>query len=96
MALGVGESLIGQAVDGLILADVDVVRVLGDVQVGAVGDIAEVAVLGTGGDDYLAVLLRLGNGLLGPGAGLDIHGLAVSHQIPGDGGKLEGCAALQE
>ena len=94
--LGVGELLVGQAVDGLVLADIDVVGILGNVQVGAVGDIAEVAVLGAGGDDDFAVLLGLGDGLLGPGTGLDIDGLAVLHQVQGNGGKLQRGAALHE
>ena len=82
MTLGVGELLPGHTVDGLILADVDIVGILGNVKIGAVGNVAVVLVLGGSGDDDLAVLLSLGNGLLGPCAGLDVDGLAVLHQIP--------------
>ena len=96
MALGVGQLLPRHAVDGLVLADVDIVRVLGDVEVGAVGDIAVVLVLAGGGDDDLAVLLRFADRLLGPRAGLDVDGLAVFHQVPGDRGKLQRGAALNK
>ena len=96
VALGVGQLVPGHAVDGLVLADVHIVGVLGDVQIGAVGDIAVILILGGGGYDDLAVLLSLGNGLLGPRAGLDVHGLAVLHQVPRHSGELQGSAALDE
>jgi len=96
MALGIGELIPGDAVDGLILADVDIVGILGNVQVGAVGNIAEILILGGGGHNDLTVLLSLGNGLLGPGTGLYIHSLAVLHQVPGNGGELQGGTALDE
>ena len=44
----------------------------------------------------VAVLLRLGDGLLGPGAGLHIAGHAVLHQVHGDHGELQRGAALDE
>ena len=96
VALGVGQLIPGGAVDGLVLADVDIVGILGDVQIGAVGDIGEVLVGGGGNHLHLAILLGLGNGLLGPCAGLHIAGLAVLHQVHGHHGKLQGAAALDE
>ena len=96
LALGVGELLIGGAVDGLILADIDVIGVLADGQIGAIGDIAVVAVLAGCDKVDLAVLLRLGIGLLGPVAGDDVIGNAVLHEVHGDHGELEGRAALDE
>ena len=96
VTLGVGELLPGHTVDGLILADVDIVGILGNVKIGAVGDVAVVLVLGGSGDDDLAVLLGLGNGLLGPCAGLDVDGLAVLHQIPRHSRELQRSAALNE
>ena len=96
MTLGVGELVPGDAVDGFILADVDIVGIGGNVQIGAVGNVAVVLILGGGGHDDFAVLFSLGNGLLGPGAGFDIHGLTVLHQVPGNGGELQGGAALDE
>ena len=96
MALGIGQLVPRHAVDRLVLADVDVVGVLGDVQIGAIGDVAVILILGGGSHDDLAVLLGLGNGLLGPRARLDIHGLAVLHQVPCHGGELQGRAALDE
>ena len=96
VTLGVGQSVPRHAVDRLIFADVDIVRVLGDVEVGAVGDVGIVLVLRGGGDDDLADLLRLGNGLLRPCAGLNVDGLAVFHQVHRDHGELERCAALNK
>ena len=55
-----------------------------------------VLVLGGSGDDDLAVLLGLGNGLLGPCAGFDVDGLAVLHQIPRHSRELQRSAALNE
>jgi len=55
---------IGGAVDGLVLADIDVICVVGDVQIGAVRDVGEVLVRGGGDDLHLTVLLGLLDGLL--------------------------------
>ena len=64
LALGVGQMEIGGAVDGLVLADIDVICVVGDVQIGAVRDVGEVLVRGGGDDLHLTVLLGLLDGLL--------------------------------
>ena len=57
--------------DGLVLADVDIVRIVGDVQIGAIGNVG-VVLIGRGGNDLdFADLLGFGNGLLGPSTGLD-------------------------
>ena len=74
----------------------DLMGILGNVKIGAVGNVAVVLVLGGSGDDDLAVLLSLGNGLLGPCAGLDVDGLAVLHQIPRHSRELQRSAALNE
>ena len=94
LALGVGELVIGGAVDGLVLTDVDIVGVVRNVQIRAVRDIGEVLVGGGGNDLHLAVFLGLFQGLFGPVAGLHIAGHAVFHQVHGDHGKLHGAAAL--
>ena len=96
LALGVGQRVVGGAVDGLIFADVDVIGVVRDVQIGTVGEIGEV-LIGGGGDDFdLAVPLGLGYGLFAPSAGLHIAGHAVFHQVHGDHGKLHRTAALNK
>ena len=69
------------AVDGLVLADIDVVGILGNVEIGAVGHIGIVLILAGRGDDHFADLLRFLDGLFGPGARLDVDGLAVLHQV---------------
>ena len=48
------------------------------------------------GDFHRVVFLRLLDGLLGPGAGLDVAGDAVLHQVHGDHGELDVPAALDE
>ena len=96
LALGVGQMEIGGAVDGLILADVDIVCVLGNVQVRAVGDIGEILVSRGGDDLHLTVLLGLLDGLFRPGAGLHIARNAVFHQVHGDHGELDCAAALDK
>ena len=48
--------------DGLVLADVDVIGILGDIQIRAVGDVCVVLVLGGGGNDYLAYFVWVVNG----------------------------------
>ena len=96
VSLGVGELLPGNAMDGLVLADIDIVGIFGDVEIGAVGNVCIVLILGGCGNDDLADLLRLGNGLLRPCAGLHIDGLAVLHQVHRDHGELKRCAALNE
>ena len=66
LALGVGQGVVGRAVDGFVFADVHIVCILGNVQIGAIGDVGKVAILGGGGNDDLAILLGFRNGLLGP------------------------------
>ena len=96
LPLGVGEAEIGGAVDSLVFADIDIVRVLRNVQIGAVRDIGEVLVGGGGHDFDLAVFLCLGDGLLGPGAGFHIASDPVFHQVHGHHGELDRAAALDE
>ena len=96
MALRVRKLVPCDTVDGLVLADVDVVGVCGDVQVGAIGYVGVVLVLGGGGHYDLTDLLGLGDGLLGPGSGLDVDGLAVLHEVHGNHGELERGSALYE
>ena len=96
LALGVGQRVVGGAVDGLIFADVDVIGVVRDVQIGTVGEIGEVLIGGGGNDLDFTVSLGFGNGLFAPGAGLHIAGHAVFHQVHGNHGKLHRTAALNE
>ena len=96
MALGVGQGAVGGAVDGLVLADVDVVGAFRDIQVRAVGNVGEVLVGGGGDDLHLTVFFRLGDSLFGPGTGLHIAGHAVFHQVHGHHGEFQRAAALKE
>ena len=94
--LGIGQRVVGGAVDGLVFADVDIVGVGGDVQVGAVRNVGEVAVRGGGHHLHLPVFPGLGDGLFGPRARLYIAGRAVFHQVHGHHGELQRAAALDE
>ena len=95
-ALGIRQCVVGGAVDGLVFADIDVIGVIGNVQIGAVGNVEEILV-GRGGNNFhLAVPLGLGNGLFAPRTGLHIAGYAVFHQVHGHHGELHRAAALNE
>ena len=96
LALGVGQLVIGGTVNGLVFADVDVIGVVRDVQMGAVGNIGEVLVGGGGNDLHLTVPFGLGNGLFAPCAGFDVAGYAVFHQVHGHHGELHRAAALNK
>ena len=95
-ALGVGQRLIGGAVDGLIFADVDVIGFRVHGQVGAVGDVREVLVLAGSQHIDFAELLGFLIGLFRPAAGDDVIGHAVFQQIHGNHGELQGGAALDK
>ena len=86
----------GSAVDGLILTDIEIVGVFGDLQSGAVGNIGEVFVGRRGHHLHFAKLLCLADGLFGPAAGLHIAGNAVFHQVHGNHGKLQRTSALHK
>ena len=96
LTLCVGQLVECCAVDCLVLADVDVISVLGDVQIGAVGDVVEVLILGRSDDLNFAVLLSLGDSLLGPGAGLNVAADAVLQQVLSNHSELQCAAALDE
>ena len=83
-------------VDGIVLADVDIIRVFGNVQIGTVGDIGKSLVLGGSHLDRLAVFAGFLPGLLGPLARHDIGRFPVLHQIHGDSRELGPGPALQE
>ena len=96
LSLGIGQVMPCGAVDGLVFADINVVCIIGNIQIGAVGNVAEILVGGGGDHLYLTVALGFGNGLFAPGAGFHIAGHAIFHQIHGNHGKLHRAAALNE
>ena len=96
VALGVGQLRELGAVDGVVLADVEVARVLADGQVGAVGDVREVLVGRARHRHGVAEDLRLLEGLLGPVAGDDVVGLAVGREVHEDRREEQRVAALRE
>ncbi len=96
LALGVRKDRVGRAVDRFVLADVDIVRVVVDRQIGAVRNVAVVLIFAGRDDVDLAVLLGFRRGLLGPVAGNDVVEHAVLAEVQRDHGELKRCAALNE
>ena len=96
MALGVGQVVIGRAVDRLVLADIDIVRVIRNVQIGAVRNVGVILIAGGGDNLDLPELLRFLQSLFGPVAGINVAGHAVFHQVHRHHGKLNRAAALDE
>ena len=94
--LGVGQLPELGAVDGIVLADVDIVRVLADGKIGAVGDVGEGLVRGGSHSVGLTEELGLLPGFLRPLAGDDVVRHLVLHEVHGNHGKLLGRAALHE
>ena len=96
---GVGQGGEAGAVDGVVLADIEVIGVGPERGLVPVGDVG-VAVL-AGGGHHLDVAVALGflDGQVGEVAGVDVVGLAAlvgGEQVQGHLGKLHGGAALQE
>ena len=96
LALGVRQRVELRAVDGVVLADVDVVGVFGHRQVGAVGNVGERLVLAGGDGARVAVDLGFLEGLLRPRARDDVVRHAVLHEVHRHGSELLRRAALQE
>ena len=96
MPLGVGQRRDPVAVDGLVLADVDVARIVADVQIGQVGNVAKVLVLAARHDLGVAKDLGLLVGFLGPVASDDVVRLAVGGEVHEHRGKQQAVAALEE
>ena len=90
----VGQLVVHGAVDGLVLADVDVVGVVGQLEGAHVGHVAEVLVLGGGDAAGIAEDLRFLERLLRPRAADDVVGHLVLHEVHGDHRELRGRAAL--
>ena len=93
---GFGQLGVTVAVNGLVLADVDVIGIGAEREAVDVGHVGEVLVLGTGDAAGVAVELGLLEGLLRPVARHDVVGNLVLHEVHGDGRELLRGAALQE
>ena len=96
LALGVGQGVEFGAINCVVLADIDIIRVLADGQVRAVGNIGKGLVGGGRHGVGLTVHLSLLISLLGPLTGDDIVGNLILHQVHGNHGELLGSAALQK
>ena len=96
MALGIGQFLELGAVDRVVLTDIDVVSLFGNVQIGAVRNIAESLVLRGSHSNSIAVFAGFLPCFLGPLACDDIGGTVVAHEVHGHGCELGPGAALQE
>ena len=93
-----GQLVVDGAVNRLVLADVEVVGVLGNLDGVDVGHVAERLVLAGRQAVRGAVHLRFLEGLLRPGTGNDVVGHAAFdlHEVHRNGGELRGGATLEE
>ena len=85
------------ALDGLVGGVVDEGGIRGQLEVRLGRDPGEAARLGGGGDVHGAIALGLADGLLGPGAGVDVVGpVTAAQQVHRDHGELGRGPALEE
>ena len=84
------------AIDGLVVADVDVVGIFANLKLVDIGNVSEVLVLRGSSDTDVTVLGGFLACLLAPGAGKNIVSLALLKQVHGNGGELRPSATLQE
>ena len=96
IALGLGILVELGAIDGLVVADVDVVGIFANLKLVDIGNVSEVLVLRGSSDTDVAVLGGFLASLLAPGTGKDIVGLALLKKVHGNGGELRPSATLQE
>ena len=84
------------AIDGIVLADIHIVTVFSDWQIGAVGNISKVLVGRRGHCVGLAEKLGFLPGFLGKLTGDDVIRHPIAHQVHRHHGKLLAGAALHE
>ena len=96
LAFCIGQGMELGAVNGIVLADIDVITLFTDGQIGTIRDIGKVLVRGGGKRIGLTKELGLLPGFLGELAGDDVVRNAVAHQVHGHHGKLLAGAALQK
>ena len=85
LALGVGKGVELGTVDGVVLADVHIIHVIGYGQIRAVGDVGKGLVCRGGKLNCLSVDLCLCKGLLCPLSGKDVTRLFIFHEVHGNG-----------
>ena len=95
-ALGVGQLVILGTENGVVLADVEILGILRELQIAAVRDIGEVLVFTGGRNANFSELLGFFNGLLGPAAGVDIDTGTALLEVHGDHGEIQMGTAVQE
>ena len=94
MSLGVGKGLKLGAVDGIIFTDVDIIRILGNVQIGAIRDVREGLVCRGSHLYCFTVDLSFLISLLRPLTCNNVGSLLILHQIHGNHGKLLASSTL--
>ena len=88
MSLGVGKGLKLGAIDGIIFTDVDIIRILGNVQIRAIRDVREGLVCRGSHLYCFTVNLSFLISLLRPLTSNNVGSLLILHQIHGNHGKL--------
>ena len=84
------------SVDGVVFADIDIIRILVDGKAFQIRNIAVGLVLGGGDDVHLTIALRLFCGLFRPLSRDDIIRLALFHEVHGHRRKLLAGTSLEK
>ena len=96
LALGVRERLELRTVDGVVLADIHIVRIVVNRKIGAIRNVGKCLVFTGSNALGIAEFLSLLEGSLCPLAGHDVIRNLVLHQVHRDHCKLQMSTALQE
>ena len=96
VTLGIGQLVELCTVNGIVLADIYVIRLFGNIKVAAVRNVAVGLVFRGSNGNGIAVLSGFLVGFLGPLSGDDIGCDMIAHKVHGNCRKLGPGAALQE
>ena len=96
MSLCIGQRLVFGAVNGVVFADIQIIRFLRNIQIAAVRNVGVIFVRGRSDTHNLRITLRLFCRFLCPVAGDNICCRTVLCKVHGNHRKLGGAAALQE
>ena len=96
LAFCIGQFFVYSTVDGIVHTDIYVISVIIDGQIGTIRNIRKCLIFRRSNLYSLAVFGSLLISFLCPLTGNDVVSNFIFHQIHGNHGKLQGCAALKE